>query len=106
MKTILFVVAFLFSVPILAADARSFDFEMEPGCMWSKDKGRCIVSNRSYDPIRCKVTVTGETFRGTRIGNTQIVTVAARRFDDSPRIQIPAGDVLVNVRASADCKAL
>lgn len=74
-----------------------------PGCMWSKEAGRCVVQNQFGVPIHCTVEISATTISGYRLGNTRHIRIDAYKYDDSARVFSVAGDELANVTAQADC---
>ena len=98
-------IALLFAVPALANDARPYQFEVEPGCVWNKNEGRCVVQNRFKDQIKCTITVSGKTEKGLKVGNTHLVSIPAKQYNDQARVYAKEGDALVSVTATADCTA-
>jgi len=93
-----------FALPAFAQDTRPYDFEVTPSCVWNKNVGVCAVHNQYKDQIDCKVSILGKSFRGVTIGNTRQVVIPAQRFMDV-KVFAPEGDLIVDVRGSADCRA-
>lgn len=99
-----FVCSLLLSFDVSAQPTRSYDFEMEPDCIWNKSTAQCVLQNKLPITITCQVTVSGKTFRGVKLGNTRTVIVPAKSVDSSTRIYVAEGDVLTYAAAWADCR--
>ena len=100
MKKILLALSLIVCPPAFAAPET---IELTPSCMWMKNQGTCVVSSRNRLPLTCKVTVTGTTFSGIKIGNSR--TLMIRPGETSQRVNVfsaPA-DIFVTVSGTADC---
>jgi len=93
-----------FALPAFADDARPYEFEVTPSCVWNKNVGVCAVHNQFKDQIECKVSILGKSFKGLTIGNTRVVVIPSQRFMDV-KVFVPEGDILTYVSGTADCKA-
>ena len=92
------------SLPAVAQSSRPYQFEPNPGCMWSKNHGTCVVNNKFKAPITCTISITGLTMRGIKLGNTRKVEIGAGRTE-GVSVFSPKEDVLIHVNATADCIA-
>lgn len=87
------------------AQERTFDFEAQVGCINQGPRATCVVVNTFGDPITCKVSTTAKTSRRVVIGNTRIVTIPAKMYNDSFKVFAAQGDKIESVSGHADCKA-
>lgn len=58
--TCLFLVGAMSAVMDATADETAGKFEIEPGCIYNKSHGRCIVQNKTNQTIRCAIKIVGK----------------------------------------------
>ena len=105
MKKILLAFVALCALPATAQSGRPFEFELTPGCISNKARATCVVVNRYRGDISCKIAISATTFHGRIVSNVRTVQILGGKFDDSAKLAVPEGDVIIDVRATADCKA-
>ena len=103
MKRIMAILAIV-STTAVAQPSRPFDFELEPGCMWTKERAACVVNNRYKAPITCQVDISARTFVGRGVNTSRKVVIPAGSFE-TIRVFSPPNNVLTYVGGVAECRA-